>query len=155
MSATDESGDFVTGEAFVQLTVQVPPSRVYLRVDGNEVMGENIGTTLTDQGNAELGVDCVAEAARPKPTFKWFIGDNEIQGTINDSVEKKQENGKADYVETLTYYADAKHNGKALRCEIIHAGYTEAQKERMENKIEKNLELFCKLKLNLAQFRRK
>ena len=101
---------------------------------GNDPAGENVA----------MNVDCVAVQARPRPQFKWFIGTTEIQGEMVDSAENESNDGKADYIQTMKYLANAKHNGQILRCEVEHLGYTEAQKAEGANVITKNLELYCK-----------
>jgi hypothetical protein len=50
----------------------------------------------------------------------WYIGDTPIQGDIDEDEENSDSQGKADYIQTLTYYANSKHNGQRLRCEIEH-----------------------------------
>lgn len=70
-----EDGNLKTGEGVIQVTVAVPPTRVYLRVNGEEVLEDQLVVKKDDQ-NSEVNVACVAEATRPKPKFKWFIGEN-------------------------------------------------------------------------------
>ena len=61
-----------------------------------------------------------------------------------DSAENDANDGKADYIQTLKYFANAKHNGQTLKCEVTHLGYSEAQKAEGANVITRNLELYCK-----------
>ncbi len=90
-----------------------------------------------------MSFDCVANQARPKPNFRWFIGQTEIKGVKTDQELNKGTDGKADYVQTLKYFADPKHNGQELKCVVDHMAYSDAQLADKENEITKRLELLC------------
>ena len=68
---------------------------------------------------------------------------------MTDKQENEQANGKMDYVQTLKYYPDPKHNNHDLRCVVEHEAYTEAQINEKRNEISKKLELFCKLTFHM------
>ena len=56
------------------------PTSVSLRVDGQESPAANsISVSIKEGEENSVDVACVAREARPKPTFKWFIGETEIQ----------------------------------------------------------------------------
>ena len=56
--------------------------------------------------------------------------------------------GKADFIETLSYFADPSHNGQSLRCVLEQMGYTPQQIEMEENIAKLQLELLCKNSLS-------
>ena len=68
-----------------------------------------------------------------------------FQGVTSDRIENEQSNGKKDYIQTLKYFGDPKHNGHKLTCVVSHMAYSEAQLAAEENKISMELELLCKL----------
>ena len=54
-------------------------------------------------------IDCVAAGARPKPTFSWFIGEEELNAEVTEREENEKDN-KKDYISTLSYYPGAVTN---------------------------------------------
>ena len=54
-------------------------------------------------------IDCVAAGARPKPTFNWFIGDEELNAEVTER-EENEKDKKKDYISTLSYYPGAVTN---------------------------------------------
>ncbi len=89
-------------------------------------------------------IDCVAIGSRPKPIFSWFIGDTKLNAETTESRENYDDAAeKGDYVSTLTYHGDTRHNGQDVRCEVEHGGYTAQQIEAGENKQMRKLDLFC------------
>ena len=55
-----------------------------------------------------------------------------------------QQNGKRDYVQTLKYFPDPKHNGHDIKCVVEHTAYSEVAKNEKINEISRKLELYCK-----------
>ena len=51
-------------------------------------------------------IDCVAAAARPKPTFNWFIGEEKLNAEVTER-EENEKDKKKDYISTLSYYPGA------------------------------------------------
>ena len=47
---------------------------------------------------------------------------------MTDTEENVDASGKGDYVQTLKYYAIARHNGQQLRCVVNHVAYSEMDK---------------------------
>lgn len=86
---------------------------------------------------------CVAKAARPRPEFEWYIGETRIEGETTDSSEDVDEAGKGDFVQSLRYYADPRHNGQALKCVVTHPAYSKQQLADGDNTRQKLLQLFC------------
>lgn len=76
----------------------------------------------------------------------WIILNviNFLQAHYEDSIENEDGEGKADYVQTMRYFAASKHNGQTLRCQIEHMGYTDAQLQSGIDKAEKALTIYCK-----------
>ena len=60
-------------------------------------------------------VRCVAEGARPAPSFAWKLDDEDYVGAVKD-----EENAQ-----TITYTSLPEHNGKSLSCVVSHKGYGE------------------------------
>eukprot|EP00095_Tigriopus_kingsejongensis_P001483 maker-scaffold124_size330879-snap-gene-1.22 protein:Tk01483 transcript:maker-scaffold124_size330879-snap-gene-1.22-mRNA-1 annotation:"fasciclin-3 precursor" len=146
VSAQDSiTGDTVRGAGYVNVTVAVAPSSIGLRMDGQDVQGDSITFRLSETQDP-VDLECVASDTRPRPTFKWFIDSNPLDGEFVDSEEDGEdgENGKMVYVQTFKYFPNAIHNGQSLRCEVDHMAYSEAQLANNENVVETNLDLFYK-----------
>ncbi len=79
VSVVGPGGDFESIDARINVTVAVPPARVLLRMDDQEVLTQSISFRLAADQGEERNIDCVATDARPRPEFKWFIGNTEIQ----------------------------------------------------------------------------
>ena len=67
-----------------------------------------------------------------------------LQGEVNDKEENVQQNGKRDFVQTLKYFPDPKHNGHDIKCVVEHSAYTEATLNERRNEVSRKLELYCK-----------
>ena len=55
-----------------------------LRVNGEQSNSETIVSKLDTEGSSAMEVDCVAAGARPEPSFKWYIGGEEIKVRMNE-----------------------------------------------------------------------
>jgi len=66
------------------------------------------------------------------------------QGDIRESVNNWTPDGKADYLETLSYIASPYHNGEELRCVVDHIGYSQYQLVLEDNVARVRLEFLCK-----------
>ncbi|XP_059094957.1 cell adhesion molecule 1-like isoform X2 [Tigriopus californicus] len=143
VSAIDpDSGDSITGNGYINVTVAIPPEEVLLRMDGNEVQGNSLTFRLSET-EEPAEIECVALQTRPKPSFKWFIDSNPINAEFVDTQEEGGD-GKVNYIQTFKYFPNAEHNGQSLRCEVDHMAYSEAQLENEENIVETQLDLFYK-----------
>ncbi len=68
-----------------------------------------------------------------------------LQGEIIEGEENVDgKTGKGDFLSTLKYFPDVKHNGQQIKCIAEHQGYTSQQIEQKANEVQKQLELFCK-----------
>ena len=74
-----------------------------------------------------------------------------FQGQVSDKEENVQENGKRDFVQTLTYFPDPKHNGHDIKCVVQHSAFTEAALSEGRNEVSKELELYCKF-IRVSEF---
>jgi hypothetical protein len=134
-----EDSEYSVGTGNLMVVVAVPPKDVHLMVKGQRVTGPLV---LDLEVTKELVVKCMAFGARPAPTFNWYIGQNLINGVIEQTEEESE--GKVNYVSTLKYFADPMHNGQELKCEVAHMGYSMAQLEDLENWATADLSLECK-----------
>ena len=75
---------------------------------------------------------------------KHYIKHLCLQGETNEKEENIQQNGKRDYVQTLKYFPDPKHNGHDIKCQVEHSAYTEATLSEGRNEVSRKLELYCK-----------
>ena len=65
-----------------------------------------------------------------------------LQGEISANSEDLSA-GKKNYIQTLKFYPNWKHDGKSLKCQVEHQAYTDAQKEDKENEAEVLLRVQC------------
>jgi hypothetical protein len=68
-----------------------------------------------------------------------------FQGEVTPSESNPTPDGKADFIESLSYFADPNHNGQSLRCVLDQMGYTPQQLEQDDNVVKLDLELLCKM----------
>jgi len=132
VSVTDATSNAVTASADVDVTVAVPPTTVQIKIaDVNAPSEYNVKMAA----QKDVAVECIAEEARPPPTFSWYLGEDLLNGDISTRDEDAS-SGKKNYIETLKYYPSEKHDGKTLRCQVEHQAYTDVQKEGKENEAE-------------------
>ena len=132
ISTMDDNNNAVATTANVNVLVAVPPTTVQIRIaDINSPQEYDL--KMADK--AEVNVECIAEQARPSPTFTWFLGDDQLLEEISARTEGK-DNGKNNYIETLKYVPNGKDDGKILRCLVQHQAYTDVQKEGKQNEAE-------------------
>jgi len=119
-----------------KVVVAVPPTQIYLEVDGQRVsklesdLGDEMGTP----------VRCVAVGVRPAPKFVWTIGEVSMDAereTNNGEFDEKT--GKGTYGEIFKYYPEKFHNGEQLKCTVDHTGYNLEQIENKENEVTADL----------------
>ena len=63
-----------------------------------------------------------------------------LQGDLTNSEENPQ-NGRRDFVQTIKYFPEFKHNDQVLKCVVNHPEYTKAAINEGRNMVEKKLEL--------------
>jgi len=132
VSVMDATNNAVTSSADVDVTVAVPPTTVQIKIaDVNAPSEYNVKMAA----QKDVAVECIAEEARPPPTFSWYLGEDLLNGEITAS-DVEASSGKKNYIETLKYYPSEKHDGKTLRCQVEHQAYTDVQKEGKENEAE-------------------
>merc|ERR1711994_1115116 len=132
VSVMDATNNAVTSSADVDVTVAVPPTTVQIKIaDVNAPSEYNVKMAA----QKDVAVECIAEEARPPPTFSWYLGEDFLNGEITAS-DVEASSGKKNYIETLKYYPSEKHDGKTLRCQVEHQAYTDVQKEGKENEAE-------------------
>jgi hypothetical protein len=141
--AAQAQGGSVTQDAEITITVAVPPTSVALKIDENLGPAEFSVKMKENDEDKEVSVDCIAEQARPKPEFVWYLGGEPLSGATSIN-EKNPANGKADYIETLRYYPKQNHDGKKLKCEVKHSAYTEADTATNKNEAEVLLKVHYK-----------
>ncbi len=67
-----------------------------------------------------------------------------MEAEVNSSKINPTSDGKADFIESLLYFADLDHNGQSLRCVLDHVGYTPQQLEVEDNVAKLDLDILCK-----------
>jgi len=107
ITASTEDGSAKKGSGTASVTVVKPPTSVALDVASPLVL------TYPQESSKE--VRCVAEGARPAPSFAWKLDDEDYVGAVKD-----EENAQ-----TITYTSMPEHNGKSLSCVVSHKGYGE------------------------------
>jgi hypothetical protein len=135
LSIQDQSGNAMGEIRGLAVTVAVPPTKVELKIE--ETFSPKFYSVKMKQNEErkELAIDCIAEKARPKPIFEWYLGGAPLKGTKTPNTPVL-ENGKADHIETLRYYPDSKHDEKKLSCKDVHEAYTEVQLNQKDNEAE-------------------
>lgn len=134
ISAQTQTEGSLSVKGIVDVTVAVAPKKVQLKI-GENLSPSEYKVKMDAKVKPEVKIDCVAEQARPQPEFIWYLGNEELKAGKSKREENKKE-GKADYIETLKYFPDSKHNGKTLRCQVSHQAYTQVQKEEKKNEAE-------------------
>lgn len=143
VTVINAEGSFERVSGEIEVTVAVAPGELRMRNNGEDVIGNSMTFKLEETDEA-ANIDCVAAQTRPKPEFKWFIGNELVQGQTTDSEENMDDSGKGDYVQTLMYFPNALHNQKELKCVVDHEAYSTADLESQRNQIAKKFELFFK-----------
>lgn len=78
-NALDKNGQSVTGEGEINVVVGIPPTSVEMRMNGKVVNSDTLPMKLDDASSGEIAINCIANNTRPKPEFKWYIGETDIQ----------------------------------------------------------------------------
>ena len=79
----------------------------------------------TNQSN----IQCIATGARPAPNFKWYIADELLENITVTETKEDVEDGKANYMSTFDYTGQPKDVAQMLKCEVIHPGYDNADRQ--------------------------
>ena len=79
----------------------------------------------TNQSN----IQCIATGARPAPNFKWYIADELLENITVSETKEDVEDGKANYMSTFDYTGQPKDVAQMLKCEVIHPGYDNADRQ--------------------------
>ena len=135
-------GDFKNTVGDFQVTVAVAPSRVSMNVNGKESTEAKIIVSKKDD-NKELDLECATYDARPKPSFKWMIGNTPANG-LKEDTEELDETGKGTFTQKFKYYAIPKHNGQKIKCIVTHEGYSDQDIQAGKNVVEKSIEVMFK-----------
>ena len=107
------NGKYDVGVNFVNVIVVVPVAEVYLTVN-NKRITNSIEMDL--EKTKETSIKCIAAGANPRPKFKWFCPNTKL----NSAVPSKEnvEDGKVNYISTLTYTGDSTDFTKELKCSV-------------------------------------
>ena len=157
ISTIDDNNNAVASTADVNVLVAIPPTTVQIRIAGiNSPLEYDV--KMAEQ--KEVFIKCIAEQARPSPTFTWFLGEDQLFGEISSRTEVK-DTGKNNYTETLKYIPNEKHDGKTLRCLVQHQQFKNVQKNDKQNEADVLLKIhyppmkqrevakYCDLKLGI------
>ena len=74
-------------------------------------------------------IQCIATGARPTPNFKWYIADELLENITVTESKEDVEDGKANYMSTFDYTGQPKDVAQMLKCEVIHPGYDNADRQ--------------------------
>ena len=77
----------------------------------------------------QSNIQCIATGARPAPTFKWYIADELLENITVTESKEDVEDGKANYISTFDYVGKPKDVAQMLKCEVIHPGYDNADRQ--------------------------
>ena len=108
-----DKGKYDVGVNFINVIVVVPVAEVYLTVN-NKRITNSIEMDL--EKTKETSIKCIAAGANPRPEFEWFLNNTKL----NSAVPSKEnvEDGKVNYISTLTYEGDSKDFAKELKCKV-------------------------------------
>ena len=108
-----DKGNYDVGVNFVNVIVVVPVAEVYLTVN-NKRITNSIEMDL--EKTKETSIKCIAAGANPRPEFEWSLNDTES----NSAVPSKEnvEDGKVNYISTLTYKGSSTDFVKELKCSV-------------------------------------
>jgi len=125
-----ESGNCKQEEGVAEVTVIKAPKRVYIENQGPDITK----LYLAYPSIKEKQIECVAEGARPAPTFSWLLGDKPLTGQLSEIQSKDSDQEDMRISQTLTYIVNPDDHGKVLSCAAQHAGFSEEQKAAETNK---------------------
>lgn len=110
-------GESVSAEGKAEVAFAKAPSSVVL-LPPFDVPSVN----LTEGNNTD--VTCVATNARAKPTFKWKMGDEDLEvgGKTKDTEDMIDETGISNFSQVLSYEPELSHNEMELKCVVQHMG---------------------------------
>ena len=108
-----DKGKYDVGVNFINVIVVVPVAEVYLTVN-NKRITDSIEMNL--EKTKETSIKCIAAGANPRPDFTWFLNDMELKSAVPS--KENVEDGKVNYISTLTYEGDSKDFAKDLKCKV-------------------------------------
>ena len=70
----------------IEVFVAVPPQNVTLTMgeERQPLEGDSVTLRLGSDETTEIQFECLAIGARPAPNFKWFLGEAEVKGDVED-----------------------------------------------------------------------
>ena len=108
-----DKGKYDVGVNFVNVIVVVPVAEVYLTVN-NKRITNSIEMDL--EKTKETSIKCIAAGANPRPKFEWFLNDTELNSAV--ASKENVEDGKVNYISTLTYKGNSTDFVKELKCSV-------------------------------------
>ena len=122
-----DNGKYDVGVNFINVIVVVPVAEVYLTVN-NKRITNSIEMDL--EKTKETSIKCIAAGANPRPEFEWFLNK---KTELNSAIPSKEnvEDGKVNYISTLTYEGDSKDFAKELKCKV-------SQEHQVNGRLETN-----------------
>ena len=67
----DDNPNYDIGEGFIDVTVAIPPVEVFLKYNGERIIGDQLDINLDEEKNPNI--DCVATGSRPIPEFRFVV----------------------------------------------------------------------------------
>lgn len=135
-------GKIRQGRGYANITVIRKPTDIVMDVNG--VKDGEFKVKYPSDENEK--VTCTAIGGRPAPTFKWMLGEKEIEG-LDQAVTNSTTvypDGTTDYSQTITFKAVQKHNGKSVSCMAVQKGYSEDDMKNGLNKVSKIMDVSFK-----------
>ena len=125
-SATDEDGMAIDHIVDIEVVVAAPPREVALAVgEERRPLKEGDSVKLRSGSEPVTEFECRAYGARPAPKFIWHIGEDAVEGGLEDRPEVEGEDAQV-----LRYAPSPKDTGKNISCTVEHPGYGEGEEGR-------------------------
>jgi len=110
-----------------------------LKVNGGDPIAGPIEINL--EKSNQSNIQCIATGARPAPNFKWYIADELLENITVTESKENVEDGKAIYMSTFDYVGKPKDVAQMLKCQVIHPGYDNEDRQDGINLAKAQLQL--------------
>ena len=109
----DNGNPYDVGINVTNVIVVVPVAEVYLTVN-NKRITNSIEMDL--EKTKETSIKCIAAGASPRPEFEWSLKDQKLDIAVPS--KENVEDGKVNYISTLTYKGNSTDFTKELECKV-------------------------------------
>ena len=106
-------GKYDVGINVTNVIVVVPVAEVYLTVNNKRITNS---LEMDLEKTKETSIKCIATGANPRPEFQWSLKDQKLDIAVPS--KENVEDGKVNYISTLTYKGNSTDFTKELKCRV-------------------------------------